>query len=258
MILSVVPRTSNQSVQPPEVKILDAVSGEERYADVVALRGYERLGLNDYHLQRYIGPDSSTKYFVVCATDAVLAIERDLNDHLTWLIDKSNFGEAWDKSGHVLDEYTRLALGLKWVEQLVANENWKDAGVSLAKVLGAVDGIKTRDSEWNRWGDIFADAGHASEIVNRVPNIGTYSDGLNELRTKLLLNLLETDRKLFVDVATHWHYSLFNRKLICEKLEDLPPEDNDTLELQKVLAKLLVDSGDPISAVPILLEMTLW
>lgn len=254
MILAVVPRSPGQKVPPPEVKIVDTHSGEERYADVIALRGYERLGLNDYHLQRYIGAGSVTRYFILCATDAVLAVERDINDHLTWLIERQKFGEAWTKSGHILDDTRRLGLGLRWAEQLIVEDDWHEAGLALYRVLGAVIDDEIRVSEWSRWASIFIDVAHAKDIVDHLPDDGDKPDGLNDTRTQMLLNFLENDQETFVRIARKWNHTLFDYKLVAERIEDAYAESSNPSELQKVLAKILVDSGDPLPAVPVLLD----
>lgn len=97
--------------------MIDLGNGEEVYADELSLKGYERLGLNDYHLLQY-SDATSNKYFIISAKDGVVAVERDLNDRIDWLLEHKSFREAWDISTNVKSSEERLNIGVDWVETL--------------------------------------------------------------------------------------------------------------------------------------------
>ncbi|KAI7458237.1 WD domain-containing protein [Hortaea werneckii] len=155
------------------------------------------------------------KLFIQSPYDCVLAIKRDLNDHLKWLLDHEKFAEAWtlledhpeivevygqDKSQHGSqpptpsrgdrsladffadsDSQTTVSvtqsreaqqasasakekrrIGDLWLQQLVADEDWPEAGRVAGKVLGT-------SSRWEHWVWTFAQANKFDEITPFIP-----------------------------------------------------------------------------------------
>lgn len=122
---------------PPELRLVDLGSGEEVYADELSLKGYERLGLNDYHLLQY-SDSTSIRYFIISAKDGVVAVERTLNDRITWLLEHNSYQDAWDISANVKTPEERLNIGVEWVESLMNEENWSESATVLKRVVDAL------------------------------------------------------------------------------------------------------------------------
>lgn len=153
MILSYTPPSaenvniSRPLAPPPELRLVDLETGDEVYADELSLKGYERLGLNDYHLLEYTSPvtdtssilnnpgTSSTKYFIISAKDGVVAAERDLSDRIEWLLDHKSFKEAWEISANFRSPEDRLDIGIEWTDSLLEDDNWEEAATTLKLVL---------------------------------------------------------------------------------------------------------------------------
>ncbi|KAK9478037.1 hypothetical protein V1514DRAFT_352660 [Lipomyces japonicus] len=131
----------------PELRLVSPSTGEELSADQLSLRGYERLGANDYHLgvwdRRPTGRNSTTpsgrKFFVLSARDGVITTERDEQDRFEWLLEKNKFEEAWKISPNLtdpaVDDTRRREIGVRWVESLIEVDDWQVAGAALKQVL---------------------------------------------------------------------------------------------------------------------------
>lgn len=190
---------------PPEIRLIDLDSGEEVYADELSLNGYERLGLNDYHLLQF-SDATSNKYFIISAKDGVVAVERDLSDRIDWLLEHKLFEEAWNISASVKTSEERLNIGIDWVETFLDRDMWEEAAQKLKTVLDTflatadqgklvADNImgvnkpnvdkstmgqptlhelndfeKIAQENWNRWAFIFTQSGHSPEIAQVLPN----------------------------------------------------------------------------------------
>lgn len=119
-------------MHPPEIRLIDLDSGEEVYADELSLNGYERLGLNDYHLLQF-SDATSNKYFIISAKDGVVAVERDLSDRIDWLLEHKLFEEAWNISASVKTSEERLNIGIDWVETFLDRDMWEEAAQKLKR-----------------------------------------------------------------------------------------------------------------------------
>lgn len=70
-------------VARPELKILSRKTGEEHASDCLKVHGYERYAATDYRLD-CLHEDSL--YYVVAPKDVVVARQRDVDDHVSWLL----------------------------------------------------------------------------------------------------------------------------------------------------------------------------
>lgn len=244
---------------PPEIRLIDLGNGEEVYADELSLKGYERLGLNDYHLLQY-SDATSNKYFIISAKDGVVAVERDLNDRIDWLLEHKSFREAWDISTNVKSSEERLNIGVDWVETLLDEENWVGAAKTLKIILDAFletenQGVSVADSimgqpisassikghsatpslaqsdlrsfekiaqeNWNRWAFIFTQAGHSLEIAKVLPKT-PYLHVDPKVYEKVLIHFLDNDQ--FDEILTYlakWPCELYDTQPIKSRLESI-------------------------------------
>lgn len=256
----------------PEIRLIEMETGNEVYGDELALKGYERLGMNDYYLCQHSSA-LATRYLIISAKDGIVAQQRDLSDKIAWLLEHENFKEAWEMSLNVKDPADRYRIGLDWIESLVEKEDWSQAAQALETVqeaylksdvkaesveptkeegLSAVQLI-VRDN-WNQWGWIFSEAGHIGEIAPRLP-----LDHSLAIESKLYEAVLTTliDESKFDSLLSYlkkWPIELYDFSTVKRYLEDLlhdhPPQES---ELRKTLSNLYISAGDPLSAVQHLL-----
>lgn len=250
----------------PEIRLIDIESGNEIYCDELSLKEFERLGMNDYHLCQH-SDATSNKYLIISAKDGIVAVERDISDKISWLVEHNRFKEAWEISTTVKPPAERHAIGMDWVEALVKDDDWIEAAATLEIVQNAylesdtalqdsvIDNneltsiqVSVRDS-WNQWGWIFSKAGHTDELALRLPSTSDLSiEG--KLYESILISFMDENKlEDLVFYLQKWAVELYDFALIKRYLEDLlhdkPPQENI---LRKTLADLYIKFGDPVSA----------
>lgn len=247
---------------PPEIKLYYMDTGDETYADVVALNGYERLGLNDYHLSRL--PISGPKtYYVVSARDAIVATERDLNDRLEWLLARNKLKEAWEMSENILEPKEREDIGLRWVRVLISEELWDEAAVFMKIVLDEVCvkiSLSKAAADWNHWAGEFIDAQKfvpLGEVLPKNVELGTLLD--RSLYTLVLMYFL--DHKPigeFIELSQSFPAELYDADAMKSRLEDEIHEKTNLDRANKLryrLAQLYLETGEQYLACQHLLAL---
>lgn len=257
-------RLSRPLAPAPEIRLIDLESGNESYCDELSLKEYQRLGMNDYHLLQH-SDATSTKYLIISAKDGIVAVERDISDKITWLVDHNRLKEAWEVSETVKLPVERYTIGLNWVETLVSEDNWVEAATTLEMVQNTyLESDTLKDSNhtdltdvqvsvrdnWNQWGWIFSKSGHTDELALRLPaSSGLQIEG--RLYESILIGFINEGRHNDLIVYLRkWSVEMYDFGVIKRYIEDLlhdkPPQE---LGLRKTLADLYIKSGDHISAV---------
>ncbi|KAJ8098222.1 hypothetical protein POJ06DRAFT_200648 [Lipomyces tetrasporus] len=250
----------------PEIRLVSPTSGEEFSADQLSLRGYERLGANDYHLGVWNGTKSlDRKFYVLSARDGVIATERDENDKFDWLIEKKKYEEAWEMSQTLVDDARRRDIGIRWVESLIDAENWREAGAVLKRVLGATpvppasdtdeeesDLEKSLREEWERWAWVFVTGGRVADIASYLP---VSSPELSSVIYEMVLGYyLTNDKEQLYKFLDKWPIEIFDAKSIIVLMENKLKEEDDR-KLRQNIAKLYVSIGNPNAAILHLLHI---
>lgn len=249
----------------PEIRLIDLESGNETYGDELSLKGFERLGMNDYYLCQH-SDATSTKFLIISAKDGIVATERTLEDKISWLIEHHKLKDAWEISANVKTPAERYIIGLDWVESLIEEDHWDHAAETLETVQntyletspdlkGSTDSTELTDVQisvrdnWNVWGWIFSKAGHTDELAPRLPSMPVLSiEG--KLYESILIGFIDEhkmDDLLFY--LQKWPVALYDFSLVKRYIEDLlhdhPPQEAN---FRKTLANLYISFGDPISA----------
>ncbi|KAK9235437.1 hypothetical protein V1525DRAFT_381619 [Lipomyces kononenkoae] len=250
----------------PEIRLVSPTSGEEFSADQLSLRGYERLGANDYHLGVWTGPKpADRKFYILSARDGVIATERDENDKFDWLIEKQKYEEAWQMSQTLVDNTRRRDIGIRWIESLIAADNWREAGAVLKRVLGATpipaasdndyeesELEKTLREEWERWAWVFVTGGHVSDIASHLP---VSSPELSNVIYEMVLGYyLANDKEQLYNFLDKWPIDIYDAKSIIVSMESKLKEEDDR-RLRRNIAKLYVSIGNPNAAIIHLLHI---
>jgi hypothetical protein len=252
------PQASEDTPRPqapaPELKLYDMEAGEESYADVLSLVGYERLGVNDYHLGCHIPVrGGSPKYYILSARDAVMAQKRDMNDRLQWLLEHKLYEQAWSMSENLLDAVERKNIGIKWVESLVSKDKWSEAAMAFPMVLKNLDNEQLKE-EWETWGWIFIKANQLSclaEILPVLPDL----DLDKSIYDSVLIFFSEQNRERLLDYLNKWPVELYDSAMVKRQLEDELHEEPQDTKLRRALVTLYISTDDPGAAVTHLLYL---
>lgn len=261
--------------QTPELRLVSPTTGEELSADQISLRGYERLGANDYHLGVWsanskgfpTAPNSGRKFYVLSARDGVIATERDENDRFEWLLERKKYEEAWYMSEGLVEDNRRREIGTKWVEQLIESDDWHAAGLTLRKVLTATpippvssseieeeetELEKSLREEWERWAWAFVTGGHVADIAGYLP---TSAPELSSVIYEMVLgHYLNNDKEQLYKFLDTWTIDLYDAKSIIALMEN-KLKDEDDRKLRQNIAKIYVAIGNPNAAIRHLLHI---
>jgi vacuolar protein sorting-associated protein 41 len=248
------PINSNERHPQPELKLIDREFGEELYADELSLKEYEKLGVNDYHLGYHA---LTGRYLLLSARDSILAVKRNLDDRLGWLQERELYREAWALAEKLLEPTERFNIGLKHLDQLIESDKWSNAGYFLSQLLSPQTGLPLEilKEEWHKWGWIFIKSKHVdclSDNLSSDPELGLN----HELYDNVILDCLEHDRQKLGELLNKWNVNLFSSNMIKNQLEDELSDDPTQLDLEQVVAKLYLATGEPSQAVGHLLRLS--
>lgn len=248
--------------QRPELRLIDAASGEEVSSDELPLNGFESLGPNDYQLQTHapVQKDAKAQYYIISAHDGVVARERDLTDHVQWLVEHEKYESAWVTCESIYGTVERKNLGIEWVESHVRDELWREAGAALSLVLTAFLGtIDPQDTykhtiwseDWANWAFIFGKSNNYELLANYLP------DQLqSSVYDEYLRHYLRDDAEKFGFYMKKWQ-GLFGEGIEQSLVEEIDSSEDDkkTSALKLALAELNIADGKYKPALALLLEL---
>lgn len=203
------------------------------------------------------------KMFIHSPYDCVLAIKRDLSDHLSWLLDHHKYGAAWElindhptivapsndkrsvtsspvstpskTKGSLADffaddtesqttlsgnraqnsavEKEKRRIGDLWLQQLVAANDWTQAGKIAGRVLGT-------SSRWEHWILAFAHADRFDEITPYIPSTELKPALPSFVYEVVLGHYISVDRPRFKELLDQWDPELFDINSVTAAIED--------------------------------------
>ncbi|CAG8459764.1 7650_t:CDS:10 [Paraglomus occultum] len=234
-------KQKRQKARPPELRIIDSAN-EEISCDALRLHGFQHYQPNDYVLD-YLS--SEDMFYVVSPKDLVVARERDLDDHIKWLKERSRYEEALQSLREALirnvaSAYTIKGLGQKYLEYLVGKEEFDKAAAECPNILGD-------DAElWERWIYAFADMWQLQSITPFIPYKNPQlSDAVYEM---VLLHFLQNDHQSLVKTIMNWPSTLYNIRSVIVLVEEALIKENDNPILMECLAELYAYNREPDKA----------
>ncbi|EGW32401.1 uncharacterized protein SPAPADRAFT_153273 [Spathaspora passalidarum NRRL Y-27907] len=269
MILSYDPPTLDDTTgklqfNNPDLKLINSVTGEVEFEEELGLKNVENLGLNDFTLGSHI--ETSTKYYIISAKDAVVAQELTLNDRLSWYLETEEFLHAWEISEHLVSPIKRLNYGIQYVDSLIKEDDWVSAGKYLQKFLdikdikdnetrsGTITSSSTQDdsyakeivNQWEIWSNIYINSGHIIDLTDIIP---ITSDLPKDIYNQILKYWINTNQEKLHDLITQWDIEVYDVKQIQSQLEDIVRTE-DSSQLEKSLVLLYDKSLEPAKAIP--------
>ncbi|WVO14232.1 hypothetical protein L204_101864 [Cryptococcus depauperatus] len=232
----------------PELRIID--KGEEINADALSLTNYHMYGCNDYALVKSQKPKDES-FLVISPADVILVRPRDKADHIDWLVERERFEEALEaaedlqkKHGGALDV---KAIGLKYLNHLIAIKHYEQAAALIQRVLG-------EDVEaWERYIDMFVQHHQLPAII---PHIPTQRPRLGKRVYEMVFSyLLVNDKNALLKTVTSWPTEIYDLAGIIEAVEGELRATHDDPILLECLGELYLINRLPAKALPYFLRL---
>jgi hypothetical protein len=161
----------------PELLIVSS-DGEMISSDALPIIGFEALSPKDYSLV-YYGPGSSSflpmtaevvdtdfMYFIVSPKDIVVAKVRDVDDHISFFLQKGQYKNALveaEKFERDLRVHTVRHIEEAYLNHLIAEERFDDAAALCPKLLQ--DDVEL----WQSWIAAFSEKGQTKALAPYIP-----------------------------------------------------------------------------------------
>nr|POE99344.1 vacuolar protein sorting-associated protein 41 like [Quercus suber] len=202
------------------------------------------------------------KLFIQSPYDCVLAVKRDVSDHLDWRVKHADYAGAWqliDEHPEAVDSSSedhqsvnsvpgspsrlrqslaeffadnvsgsstpggarspssavhkeKLHIGDLWLQQLIASEQWEEAGTVAGKVLGT-------SSRWAHWVWTFAQADKCDEITPYIPSTQLDPPLPSMVYDVILRHYIAEDATRLGQLLETWDSELFDVSSIISAIE---------------------------------------
>ncbi|KAF9186758.1 Vacuolar protein sorting-associated protein 41 [Haplosporangium sp. Z 767] len=229
-------RNERKLAKRPELRIINAYN-EEISSDALVLHGYAHYQANDYMFEHLPSQDM---FYIGSPKDLVVAKERDLDDHIEWLMERERYEEAL---GHAREaqiyggskKFNASEIGQKYLGWLLEQEEYDKAAAQCPSILGS-------DAElWEHWIYAFAEARQLKAIAGYIPfKEPTLSDTIYEL---ILAYFLMHDHQSLFKTVKSFPPGLYNIQNVIVAVEDRLKQDKDNVLLMESLAELYTRDG---------------
>ncbi|KAF9282310.1 Vacuolar protein sorting-associated protein 41 [Mortierella alpina] len=215
----------------PELRIINAYN-EEISSDLLTLHGYTHYQANDYMFENLPSQDM---FYIGSPKDLVVAKERDLDDHIEWLMERERYEEALAHCREAQayggsKKFSASEIGQKYLGWLLEREEYDKAATQCPSILGS-------DAElWEHWIYAFAEARQLKAIAGHIPcSEPTLSDTIYEL---VLAYFLMHDHQSLFNTVKSFPPGLYNIQNVIVAVEDRLKQDKDNVLLMESLAEL--------------------
>lgn len=269
------PITGRSVPQNPDVKILSSTDASTQHEEEIGFNFTENLGLNDYNLGVHIGANL-TRFFIICARDGVVAEQVQMDDRLSWFLERQLYYDAWAMSRYLVSLTKRLEYGVQHLQGLVSQSKWNEAaswlkqllhvdsdelplsdtrstiGTRMSAVLDAEEKealVKEIRVQWEKWSEAFLDAGHTKSLSEIIPTDPRWNLS-KSIYSRILQFWLHESVQNAVSLLRNWDLELYNIKDVATSIEGALEEDPENNLLRSGLCQLYEKSFEPSKAVP--------
>jgi hypothetical protein len=223
----------------PELKVIDPAPGQEDFVDLssdtLPIEGYERYKPTDYRLHAL---GSEALYYIVSPKDIVVATPRDLDDHISWLLDRQRYEVAYNdaaRNPEQLKKHPLVEIGEAYLMYLLQTDP-NACAANCGRVL------KNNAQLWEKWIYRFVKKLHVSSIAGYIP---IANPQLPKLVYEIVLNnFLQYDHNRFLHTIREWPPSLYDVETVINAvLDQLKNTDENTDVLNNALAELYTFAG---------------
>ena len=208
----------------PQLMVFDPADNYRLIStDLLSIRGHEEHKPKDYQLE-YLYDDKH--YFIMSPKDIVLGKPRDEDDHIEWLLDHKQFEQALEqteKQQKVLKKYSYLGVGKRYLEFLLASEQYSQASQLCTKIFG---------TDKNLWQEVIIKFAKLKQLKVIAPHLPSGELNLDAaIYEMILFDFLKTDVEGFLKYVRQWPSDLYNLSAVVNVVieELLLQPDNQTL-----------------------------
>lgn len=215
----------------PELRIITR-NNQPISADALTIHGYEHYGPTDYRLDHMA---NESLFYVVSPRDVVVAKPRDLDDHISWLLDNKRYAEALKEATENIDHmntHNLIDIGERYLTHLVENNKVDKAAALCPQILGVSEKL------WEKWIFVFAKLRQLKAIS---PYIPIANPQLSPTVYEMVLSyFLNQNPQGFLRYISEWPHdrNLYETKNIIQALEEKLRINNDDASLKEALAEL--------------------
>ncbi|CAB4404043.1 unnamed protein product [Rhizophagus irregularis] len=225
----------------PELRIINS-HNEEISTDALSLHGFQYYQANDYELDYFPSEDM---FYVVSPKDLVLAKPRDLDDHISWLLERLRYEEALSSlqeaqawGGSKIFNLTDL--GERYLTYLIEEEEFIKAAENCERIL------KDNRELWEKWVFTFANLRQLQAITPYIPfEKPQLSSTVYEM---VFAHFLNHDHKALLYTLTSWPPSIYSVQNVIVLVEDIFEKEQNNQTLMECLAELYAYCGQPDKA----------
>ena len=148
--------------QPPELLIITRTN-EVVSSDELTLVGHGQLKATDYRLDHLA---SESLFYIVSPKDIVIAKPRDLDDHISWLVERGRYQDALvaaEKNVQQLHVHKLEDIGEKYIYHLLTQGKVAEAASECPKIF------KRNEKLWEKWVYRFAELKQLKAISPYIP-----------------------------------------------------------------------------------------
>ncbi|KAG4305528.1 hypothetical protein PORY_001084 [Pneumocystis oryctolagi] len=187
-------------VERPELRLINS-KNEEISGDALNLLGYSKFQANDFNLR--LCPKKKYIY-IMGPNDGVIARERELKDHLLWLIKHEYYEKAItivEKLQEPIDEYLAKKGEYDKISSMSQNVFENDADL------------------WEKWIFNFAESGHLHSIT---PYIPVNNPRLKSFIYEMVISYyLVSNQELLLHILKNWPCDIYNIDSIISAVRDM-------------------------------------
>jgi len=150
----------------PDLYIISRTN-EEISCDTLGISSYEKFQPKDYRLCSTV-----SEFYILSPKEIVVAVPRDENDHLQWLLDRKKYKEAFSivKGREKQFRVTKnINIGDLFLEKLLDENNYEEAGKESPAIL------KDNISGWTNLISKFIDHSKITLLVDHLPTGEPYA-----------------------------------------------------------------------------------
>ncbi|CCJ29120.1 unnamed protein product [Pneumocystis jirovecii] len=212
--------TTRPAVECPELRLINS-KNEEISGEALNLQEYSKFQANDFNLR--LCPKKKSIY-VIGPNDGIIAKERELKDHLLWLIKH----KYYEKAINIVEK----------LQEPIEDEYDKISSISQSIFGHDVD-------LWEKWILNFIENGHLQSIT---PYIPTNSPQLSSFVYETIISYyLVSNQELLFDILKNWPFEIYNIDNIISVIKDRWEQKGEKI-LMECLADLYIKKGSPKDA----------
>eukprot|EP00808_Paulinella_micropora_P028449 g15869.t1 len=234
----------------PEVKVL-TWKNEEISSDALPILACENYQATDYRVDYLPGHSGAESlFYIVSPKDIVVARPRDLDDHITWLLEHEMYAEALlaaqNSPPGTLKKHKILGIGENYLHHLMSRGEYKKAASIVPRL------IEDNETLWENWIMTFLRENQMSALGPYVP---TSSPKLKQSLYEVILhNFLLNDHDGFLRTINTWPHRIYSIEAVIHAVNQ-QLKTHESKQLLTALSDLYVMNSQFSKALHVYLKL---